>query len=493
MTVFSGVNKIEFEGTFEGIGKDVVMSQMIRALQKHFPSIRDKNYEFSLFLHIFQRYVLENTLITHDLVCDKIRLPIIDEVVELDDIKNYGLLEGKLLSKLAILKLTGKANPIIGKESPLFEVKNGMSSLDVIVRQTQNLNVRYNSDVPLIFMTSLETESQVSNFLEEHYSSSKVRWKTVVQSSFPQIDKDRLLPIDLQINSHENDFWYPCGTGNLTDTLYFSGELDKLIAQGKEILFVSNVDNLGATGDLKILNFIINEKIEYLVEVVERTANDSNTGVLATYKGKLRSVYYNCLSNESASTCRIVNTNNIWIDLKKLKELIKSNSLNLPIHSRESKITHKNEEIECLQFKTQLVDCIAFFPNSRVLKVSRDRFLPLKTCRDLFLLKSTLYDLDSNGTFNLYPLKFGLLPSIDLGDEFATYETFKIGVPDIPNILELDHLTVMGNVFFGRNITLKGTVIIICDENDVITVPDGSILENVTIWHKSQLEDMNGY
>lgn len=138
-----------------------------------------------------------------------------------------------------------------------------------------------------------------------------------------------------------------------------------------------------------------------------------------------------------------------------------------------------------------MVDCIAFFPNSRVLKVSRDRFLPLKTCRDLFLLKSTLYDLDSNGTFNLYPLKFGLLPSIDLGDEFATYETFNIGVPDIPNILELDHLTVMGNVFFGRNTTLKGTVIIICDENDVITVPDGSILENVTIWHKSQLEDMN--
>ena len=111
----------------------------------------------------------------------------------------------------------------------------------------------------------------------------------------------------------------------------------------------------------------------------------------------------------------------------------------------------------------------------------------------MFLLKSTLYDLDSNGTFNLYPLKFGLLPSIDLGDEFATYETFNIGVPDIPNILELDHLTVMGNVFFGRNISLKGTVIIICDENDVITVPDGSILENVTIWHKSQLEDMNGY
>ncbi|CAI4508534.1 BBM_1a_G0023070.mRNA.1.CDS.1 [Saccharomyces cerevisiae] len=493
MTVFSGVNKIEFEGTFEGIGKDVVMSQMIKALQKHFPSIRDKNYELSLFLHIFQRYVLENTSITHNLNRDEIRLPSMDQVVEFEDIKSNDPLDGKLLSKLAILKLSGKTNLTIGKESPLFEVKNGMCSLDITVQQTQNLNAGHNSDVPLIFMTSLETESQISNFLEERYPSSKVRWKTVIQSSFPSIDKGRLLPIDLQTNPHKEDFWYPCGTGNLADTLYFSGELDELIAQGKEILFVSNIDNLGATVDLNILDFMINKKIEYLVEVVERTANDSNTEVLATYKGKLRSVCYGCLPNEYASKCRSVNTNNIWIDLRKLKCLIESNSLNLPIRSTETKIIHGHEEKECLNFKTQLVDCIAFFPNSRGIKVTRNRFLPLKTCRDLFLLKSTLYDLDANGTFNLYPLKFGLLPSIDLGDEFATYETFNIGIPDIPDILELDHLTVMGNVFFGRKITLKGTVIMICDKDDVITVPDGSILENVTIWKKSQLEDMNEY
>ena len=29
----------------------------------------------------------------------------------------------------------------------------------------------------------------------------------------------------------------------------------------------------------------------------------------------------------------------------------------------------------------------------------------------------------------------------------------------IPKILELDHLTVTGDVYFGRNVTLRGTVI----------------------------------
>ena len=34
------------------------------------------------------------------------------------------------------------------------------------------------------------------------------------------------------------------------ESLANSGTLDKLLAQGKEYLFVSNVDNLGATVDL---------------------------------------------------------------------------------------------------------------------------------------------------------------------------------------------------------------------------------------------------
>ena len=50
----------------------------------------------------------------------------------------------------------------------------------------------------------------------------------------------------------------------------------------------------------------------------------------------------------------------------------------------------------------------------------------------------------------------------------------------IPDIIELDHLTVSGNVTFGRKskVILKGTVIIIANHGEQIDIPSGAILEN---------------
>ena len=50
------------------------------------------------------------------------------------------------------------------------------------------------------------------------------------------------------------------------------------------------------------------------------------------------------------------------------------------------------------------------------------------------------------------------------------------GISGVPNILELDHLTVAGDVQFGANVTLKGTVIIVANEGSVIMIPDNAVL-----------------
>ena len=60
----------------------------------------------------------------------------------------------------------------------------------------------------------------------------------------------------------------------------------------------------------------------------------------------------------------------------------------------------------------------------------------------------------------------------------------------IPDILHLDHLTVSGNVNFGKNVILKGTVIIIANYGDQIDIPDGSVLENKIVSGNS-LNDIN--
>ena len=48
----------------------------------------------------------------------------------------------------------------------------------------------------------------------------------------------------------------------------------------------------------------------------------------------------------------------------------------------------------------------------------------------------------------------------------------------IPDILELDHLTVSGDVTFGKGVFLRGTVIIIANHGERIDLPSGTILEN---------------
>jgi UTP--glucose-1-phosphate uridylyltransferase len=47
--------------------------------------------------------------------------------------------------------------------------------------------------------------------------------------------------------------------------------------------------------------------------------------------------------------------------------------------------------------------------------------------------------------------------------------------------LELDHLTVTGDVSFGKNVVLKGTVIIVANHGARIDIPSGAILDDKVV------------
>ncbi len=47
--------------------------------------------------------------------------------------------------------------------------------------------------------------------------------------------------------------WYPPGHGDIYESFNNCGLLTELINQGKEYVFISNIDNLGATVDMSIL------------------------------------------------------------------------------------------------------------------------------------------------------------------------------------------------------------------------------------------------
>ena len=96
-------------------------------------------------------------------------------------------------------------------------------------------------------MNSFNTDTDTARIIQK-YSSHAVNILTFNQSRFPRVSKESLLPLAKSPNDPIS-MWYPGGHGDLFESLDNSGLLDQLLEQGKEYLFISNVDNLGATVD----------------------------------------------------------------------------------------------------------------------------------------------------------------------------------------------------------------------------------------------------
>ena len=91
------------------------------------------------------------------------------------------------------------------------------------------------------------------------------------QQCYPRISKDSLLPIAKgPFTADTKHLWYLPGHGDIYASLFRSGLLENLINQGKEYIFISNIDNLSATVDLKVLYHLMNEDTEFCMEIVPR-------------------------------------------------------------------------------------------------------------------------------------------------------------------------------------------------------------------------------
>lgn len=150
----------------------------------------------------------------------------------------------------------------------------------------------------------------------------------------------------------------------------------------------------------------------------------------------------------------------------------------------------------CFQLETACGAAIKHFNNAHGVNVPRSRFLPVKSCSDLLLIKSDIYSLQHGQLVINEQRMFETTPVIKLGDHFKKIAQFQKRFKKIPKIIELDHLTVTGDVYFGRNVTLRGTVIstlpllhpspintdnwftVVANEGQSIHIPDGCILEN---------------
>ncbi|HEV2769015.1 MAG TPA: UTP--glucose-1-phosphate uridylyltransferase [Solirubrobacteraceae bacterium] len=387
------------------------------------------------------------------------------------------------LDATVVIKLNGGLGTSMGMSGPksLLEVKEGKSFLDLSVAQVQALRARTDARLPLVLMNSFATQEASLTALEGHGDVSGDLPADFVQGRVPKLRADTLDPIDWSEDPAQE--WAPPGHGDLFPSLVSSGLLDTLLDRGYERAFVSNVDNLGALLEPRILAWMSAEEIPFVMEVARRTEADRKGGHLARRSDGglvLREVAQTPEEDldafQDVERHRFFNTNTLWLDLRALRALLdeRDGVLALPlIVNRKTVDPADKGSPEVIQLETAMGAAIDVFDGAQAVCVPRTRMAPVKTTNDLLVLRSDAYTLEDDG--RVTPVRDQGDPLVDLdADHFKLLDDFEAHFPaGPPSLVACDRLTVDGDVTFGRGVVVRGAVRV----EGPRRIEDGAVLE----------------
>lgn len=261
----------------------------------------------------------------------------------------------------------------------ILPIKDGYSFLEVIILQIKKLNEKYNCDIPLILMNSYNTcdNKEMLNLIDKYKNIVTIYMFN--QSKIPRINQKTMKPLT-QRDDDSNWKYCPPGTGDFMKQFIFSDIYKTLLKNNKTHLFLSNVDNLGAIPDSKILNYMVkNPKIDMMLEVTDKTLKDVKGGTIILYPkdniNRLRTLEVAMVPDEhkeefySIELFKIFNTNNYWFNMNSIPI---DYNLGLLLNPK----TVNDNDI--YQIEIILPDVISHFNNVEILNVPKNRFVPVK-------------------------------------------------------------------------------------------------------------------
>lgn len=399
------------------------------------------------------------------------------------------------LARLVVIKLNGGLGTSMGMEraKSLLPVKDGRAFIDLIAEQVLHLRREHGVGLPLVLMDSFRTQADTLAALARH----SLAGDDAVPLSFLQHQVPKVLAADLgPAIAHAEALgdatlaWCPPGHGDLYPALLTSGLLERLLARGYRWAFVSNADNLGATPDataLGILGWMAAGQRPFVMECADRTAADRKGGHLAKDAADGRLVLREvaqCPGEDSAAfqditRHRYFNTNNLWLDLAAVRDLVAASGgrLGLPlIRNKKALDPTDPSSPEVIQLETAMGAAIALMPGAAAVRVPRVRFVPVKTTNDLLVLWSDVFERTPEGFVRAVPERADDLPQVDLDPRYyKNIDDFTARVRVPPSLRAAKKLTVRGDVRFGPGVVVRGEA--------AVSAPEGVALElqNCTI------------
>ncbi|MBW2367128.1 MAG: UTP--glucose-1-phosphate uridylyltransferase, partial [Deltaproteobacteria bacterium] len=411
--------------------------------------------------------------------------PVTDqEMVFAENVTRYAEIGSASLPKSVRIVLNGGLGTSMGLLGPksLLEVKNGYSFLEIILAQAAI------DRIELCFMNSFNTHQETSAQLFRLQVSPQPR--TFLQHKFPKIVQKTMLPAQCPDAGHLE--WNPPGHGDVYISLHASGLLKTLLDQGFRYAFISNSDNLGASMDMAILGYFAQNDYPFLMEVAQRTPSDAKGGHLARHRSGRLLLRESAQCPESENSAfqdidryRYFNTNNIWVNLSTLRDLIqKEHILRLPMILNPKPLNPRDESTTpVFQIETAMGAAISLFEGASALCVPRNRFFPVKTCNDLLILRSDRFRLGKDKRLTVGPNIDTQKIRVRLDSKFYK----KIDQLDHrfphgpPSLTACESLTVKGDVHFEAEVTIQGQVTITNSKTESVVIPKGSVIsENLT-------------
>jgi UTP--glucose-1-phosphate uridylyltransferase len=397
----------------------------------------------------------------------------VSDLASAEDLPADPVGEREALAHAVVLKLNGGLGTSMGMAGPksLLPVKSTFSFLDIVARQVVELRRRHDVRLPLVLMNSFATREPTLRALESH---DRLLEGQDVPLDFVQHREPKLLADGLEPASWPKDpglEWAPPGHGDLYAALVTSGMLERLLEAGHRYAFVSNIDNLGAVLDPRILAWFAREGTPFLMEVADRTEADRKGGHLAARSDGdglvLREIAQtpddDVDSFQDTERWRYFNTNTLWVDLRALDALLREREgvLGLPmIVNRKTLDAGDSSSPAVIQIETAMGAAIGVFEGARALRVPRERFAPVKTTNDLLGLRSDAYVLTEDGHVALNPARTLPPPFVDLDPEhYKLIADFDRRFPNGPaSLLECERFVVRGDVTFGAGVVARGRI-----------------------------------
>jgi len=370
---------------------------------------------------------------------------------------------GQLMQQLAVVKLNGGLGTSMGltRAKSVLPVRDGKNFLAIIREQIDLLRARSGVQIPVIFMNSFNTEEDFRAEPSMQNLNPDGTPSAFLQNMVPRIYEQTLLPIG---DGSSEDHWCPPGHGDVFIALKTSGILTKLLDSGRRVAFISNGDNLGATVDERIVQFFLDSKLEFAMEITPKSPADLKGGVLFRRRG-----FRNISLLETAQveeehikdfedTVRFphFSINNLYVHLETLRDRLATGlTLSLIVNPKQW------EGKDVLQLEAAMGSACENFANMKVISVARDRFAPVKNCSDLLVRRSDACLLrETDKALILHPERKHIEPVVRLDENYKKLGDFEKLCPVIPSLAAAELLTVKGAVMFDAPIRIEGKVTI---------------------------------